>query len=260
MLARVDVRSRPDDQFVENTEGPKGVFDPYWLLCGIEPARNLDKRAALFNDPSPISPKFGDGLLNGLGAGEGLEDFAISEGSGPSPPRPLLNPPGENRDGTVPARARRVCGRLSGVGRCEKSGKPSVGDSGMFSRRGVDPPLVGGPHTLRLFTGRPSCACISRCLCEVLSAMFHPRDPVSVTSWKIICWHHCRVVHAMENQPPIVCSRPSCLQNLNLLKVRMVILKDFHLTPRSWEKYLLLKILNVVDNPSKDDRISKMTL
>ncbi len=67
---------------------------------------------------------------------------------------PLLTPPGEKRDGTVPALALLVCGRLSGVGRCEKSGKPSVGDSGIFSRRGVELPLVGGPQTL---TGKPSC-------------------------------------------------------------------------------------------------------
>ena len=171
MLASVEVRSRPDAQFVENTEGPNGVLVEYWLRCGIEPARSRDKRAALFDELwSPISPRLGDGLLKGLGEGDGLEVFAISDGSGPSPASPLLKPPGEKRDGTVPARARRVCGRPSEVGRCEKSGKPSVGDSGMFSRRGVDPPLVGGPHTLRLLTGRPSCACISRCLCKHLSA------------------------------------------------------------------------------------------
>ena len=99
-----------------------------------------------------MSPKFGDGLLKGLGDGVGREVLATSDGRGASP---LLTPPGEKRDGTVPARARLVCGRLSGVGRCEKSGKPSVGDSGIFSRRGVEFPLVGGPHTL---TGRPSWA------------------------------------------------------------------------------------------------------
>jgi hypothetical protein len=162
MLANVDVRSRPDAQFVENTEGPKGPPALVnWLLCGMEPARSRDKRAALLAlFISPASPRFGDGLLNGLGDGVGLEVFAISDGSGPRPSSPF--PPGEKRDGTVPARARRVGGPLSGgVGRCAKSGNPSVGDSGMFSRRGVDPPLVGGPQTPR---GRPSCACISRAL------------------------------------------------------------------------------------------------
>ncbi len=48
MLASVDVRSRPDAQFVENTEGPKGPLAfVYWGRCGIEPARNRDNRAAL---------------------------------------------------------------------------------------------------------------------------------------------------------------------------------------------------------------------
>ena len=42
ILARVDVRSLPDAQFVENTEGPNG------LRCGIEPALNLESKARLF--------------------------------------------------------------------------------------------------------------------------------------------------------------------------------------------------------------------
>jgi hypothetical protein len=100
----------------------------------------------------------GEGALKGLGDGDGREVFATRGGRGPNP---LLTPPGEKRDGTVPARARLVDGRASGVGRCAKSGKPSVGDSGMFSRRGVELPLVGGPQTL---TGRPSWAWISRAL------------------------------------------------------------------------------------------------
>lgn len=45
-----------------------------------------------------------------------------------------------------------------------KSGKPSwLGDSGMVSRKGVEPPLAGGPHMLGV---RPSCAWISRALFE----------------------------------------------------------------------------------------------
>jgi hypothetical protein len=106
--------------------------------------------------------------LNGLGDGVGREVFATSDGRGPRPLRPLGAPPGEKRDGTVPARARLVDGKLSGVGRCEKSGKPSVGDSGMFSRRGVELPLVGGPQTL---TGRPSCAWISLALGRLVDAL-----------------------------------------------------------------------------------------
>jgi hypothetical protein len=125
----------------------------------MDPARNRDNRAALLAVLwSPISPRDGEGALKGLGDGDGREVLATSVGRGA---KPLLAPPGEKRDGTVPARARLVEGRFSGVGRCEKSGKPSVGDSGMFSRRGVELPLVGGPQTL---TGRPSWACISRAL------------------------------------------------------------------------------------------------
>lgn len=163
MLARVDVRSRPEAQFDEKTEGPKGeVAFEYWGRCGMEPARNRDKSAALLAVLwSGMSPRLGEGDLKGLGEGLGRDVLATRDGS---PPKPLVvTPPGENRDGTVPARARLVwtCGRLSGVGRCVKSGKPSVGDSGIFSRRGVELPLVGGPQTL---TGTPSWACISRAL------------------------------------------------------------------------------------------------
>lgn len=100
----------------------------------------------------------GDGDLNGLGTGVGRDVLATRAGRELNP---LFTPPGENRDGTVPALALLVDGRLSGVGKCVKSGKPSVGDSGMFSRRGVEFPLVGGPQTL---TGRPSCCWISRAL------------------------------------------------------------------------------------------------
>jgi hypothetical protein len=156
MLANVDVRSRPDVQFEENTDTPNGdvALLPYWLRCGIDPARKRDSNAALLAElESWMSPRFGDGDLNGLGEGVGRDVLAINEGN-PVIPLPAA-PPGENRDGTVPARARLACGRLSGVGRCVKSGKPSVGDSGIFSRRGVEFPLVGGPgpHTL---AGTPS--------------------------------------------------------------------------------------------------------
>ena len=117
----------------------------------MEPARSLDSRAdALFGFSAGSSP--GDGvLLKGVCVGLGLDVLEASEGT---LRRLLPAPPGENRDGTVPARARRVvCGRLSGVGSWVKSGKPSVGDSGMFSRRGVELPLVGGPA--QGFTGMP---------------------------------------------------------------------------------------------------------
>ena len=79
--------------------------------------------------------------------------------------------PGENREGTVPARARRAdvaasAAMILSAAAGLKSGKPSVGDSGMFSRSGVELPLVGGPQRLGL---TPSCACISRALSSRVS-------------------------------------------------------------------------------------------
>ena len=81
--------------------------------------------------------------LKGLVDGVGLEVFGIKEWL-------LLSPggaAGENLEGTVPARALRVepCAALSGGGM--KSGNPSwLGDSGIVSLRGVEPPLAGGPQ------------------------------------------------------------------------------------------------------------------
>lgn len=149
MLARVAPRSRPVPvgfQLV-NIDGPKGELVPgIWgangLRCGIDPARNLERRVEELGCGSEGS-RPGEGvLLKGLWVGVGLEVLAAKDGMFKSP---LLAPPGENLEGKVPARARLGCGRLSEVGSCAKSGKPSVGDSGMFSRRGVELPLVGGP-------------------------------------------------------------------------------------------------------------------
>ena len=62
---------------------------------------------------------------------------------------PFAAPKGGNFDGTVPARARRAeLDAADSVGRGTRSGNPSVGDSGIFSRRGVELPLVGGPQRL----------------------------------------------------------------------------------------------------------------
>lgn len=95
-----------------------------------------------------ISFKVGEGDLKGLCDGVGREDWVtigFMLGNAFAPGR-LGRPGGPgNLDGTVPARARLTEGPLSGVGSCTKSGKPSVGDSGMFSLRGVEFPLVGGP-------------------------------------------------------------------------------------------------------------------
>lgn len=70
MLASVDVRSLPDVQFVENTEGPNGPAPlENWLLCGIDPARSRESRAALLAVAvcSGISPiEDGEGVWKGL--------------------------------------------------------------------------------------------------------------------------------------------------------------------------------------------------
>lgn len=102
-------------------------------------------------DGSPKSLRFGDGDLNGVEDGVGLDVFAAR-----LPGAVFKGPPDEKRDGSVPARARRA-GVVSTVGNWAKSGKPSVGDSSIVSRSGVELPLVGGPHTL-LLLNPPSCA------------------------------------------------------------------------------------------------------
>ena len=108
MLASVDVLSRPDDQLGENTEGPTPNADcpTKFVRCGMDPARSRESKAALLPlVESPISPRLGDGDLYGLADGVGREVLEIMEGIALSP---LMGPPGENLDGTVPARARRV--------------------------------------------------------------------------------------------------------------------------------------------------------
>lgn len=165
MLARVDARSRPVGFQLLKMEGPNGELVPgicaNGLRWGIEPARRRDKRADELDELSGAS-KPGEGDLKGLWEGVGRDDLGVRAGM---LSRALPAPPGENLEGTVPARARLVWGRLSGEGSWAKSGKPSVGDSGMFSRRGVELPLVGGPpQGLTGKPGTPSWACISRAL------------------------------------------------------------------------------------------------
>lgn len=112
MLASVFVRSRPvpEDQFVEKTDGPNGPL--LWplplkfVLCGIEPARSLWSKAALFAAtelPLLMSPMDGDDVLYGLAEGVGR---VVKDGSVGKAPCPPARPFGENRDGRVPARAR----------------------------------------------------------------------------------------------------------------------------------------------------------
>ena len=75
---------------------------------------------------------------------------------------PFKGTTGENRDGTVPARVLLaglcIVGSVAGM----RSGNSSwLGDSGIFSRRGVEFPLVGGPQMLE---ATPSWAWISLAL------------------------------------------------------------------------------------------------
>lgn len=96
--------------------------------------------------------------LKGLVEGVGREVLGRREDAGID-----IKPPGaaegEKREGSVPARARRVevcaADAVSGMAWL-KSGKLSpLGDSGMVSRNGVELPLVGGPHICGV---KPSCA------------------------------------------------------------------------------------------------------
>lgn len=130
----------------------------------MEPDRSLDSRAALGaadagRDPSPISPFAGELDLKGLPVGVGREVFGWRAGGVFVP---LMTPTGGNLEGTVPARARRAeLDEADSAGRGIRSGKPSVGDSGIFSRSGVELPLVGGPQRLGVTR---SCAWISLAL------------------------------------------------------------------------------------------------
>lgn len=90
---------------------------------------------------------------NGLADGVGLEVFGTDDWLTFKPGGAA----GENLDGTVPARALRagfcVVASEGGI----KSGKPSwLGDSGIVSRRGVEPPLAGGPGGPQRLGVRPS--------------------------------------------------------------------------------------------------------
>lgn len=150
MLARVEFLSRLGPQFVEKSMFPNGFEEAGKLdLCGMEPARNRDKRAALVelvaSSLEGASAAKVVGGLKGLVDGVGRE---VLESRDCDPVAPLTEPTGENFEGTVPALA-----LLEGLLKpasvvATRSGKPSwVGDSGIFSHRGVEFPLaVGGPR------------------------------------------------------------------------------------------------------------------
>lgn len=182
MLDKVVARSRPVDQFVENRDGPKGLPDANRLLfCGIEPARRRDSIAGLGAAPElatldpesiPDTPGGRNGLVEGVG-----RDVCDMKGCWRS--ISLRVPIGGNREGTVPARARRPVGLMEPSEPGIRSGKLSwLGDSGIFSRRGVEWPLVGGPQMLG---ETPSCAWISRALWW--EAKIAKRQPNLPRSW-----------------------------------------------------------------------------
>jgi len=117
MLASVDPRSRPVGFQLLKIDGPNGEFVPGMLakglLWGIDPARSRESNVEEL-DVFSVGSRPGEGALNGLRAGVGFVDLGARAGT---PNKPEPTPPGENLDGTVPARARRVVeGMLSGVG------------------------------------------------------------------------------------------------------------------------------------------------
>lgn len=78
MLAKVDARSRPEDQLVEKRDEPNGLEEPRKLLvrCGMDPARRRDKVAGLLPGPAlvvlgtvsiPDKPGGRKGLPDGVG-------------------------------------------------------------------------------------------------------------------------------------------------------------------------------------------------
>lgn len=149
MLCNVEALSRPLDQLVVNSEEPKGLgFSIKFARCGNDPALKRDNSVDFGNweelKPAETSSLTRRADLKGLGDGVGL---VLLDGKETGLLVPDVSAPGENLDGTVPARPRRdePCALFSDGG--TKSGNPSwLGDSGIASLKGVEPPLAGGPH------------------------------------------------------------------------------------------------------------------
>lgn len=114
MLARVFDLSR-FAQLLEKRDCPKGLPVARLARCGMDPARSLDKRAALLLRAAELENPIGSlGLfefgLNGLVEGVGLDVLGMRPGGGP-PSRPKPGAGGRpNLDGNVPALARPLIG------------------------------------------------------------------------------------------------------------------------------------------------------
>ncbi len=145
-------RSLPASQLLAKSEDPNGLVFKKFALCGIEPALKRDSRAAF----EAAAPAEACASLAGVFAPYGLVDGVMRFGFGSNEVcEPLRELTGGKRDGTVPARVRRIepgaeLEREPAVA-CptSKSGKLSLpGDSGIVSRSGVEWPLpvVGGPQ------------------------------------------------------------------------------------------------------------------
>jgi hypothetical protein len=110
MLVRVVALSRPVDQPDEKTDEPKGPPVPRRLFrCGIEPARRRDSMVGLGAAVELAIPALGSmpdtpGGRKGLVEGVGRE---VCDMNGCWTSISLRVPIGGNREGTVPARARR---------------------------------------------------------------------------------------------------------------------------------------------------------
>jgi hypothetical protein len=119
MLARVAPRSRvipAGFQALLKRVGPNGEAwpgnGPNGLRWGMDPALNLDSSVEPVAVLSFGGSNPGEGDLNGLWEGVGLEDLGAAKPGTPRSPVPTVpSPPGENLEGSVPARARRPWGR-----------------------------------------------------------------------------------------------------------------------------------------------------
>jgi hypothetical protein len=113
MLASVEPRSRPTPAGFQllKMDGPKGDAElgrlAKGLRCGMDPARSRDNNVEFVEDELSIDSRPGEGvLLKGLCVGVTLAELGAKLGI---PRRPVFPArPGGKRDGTVPARARRV--------------------------------------------------------------------------------------------------------------------------------------------------------